>query len=119
MNRLSAALCCLALTLVGCDGMGGRKPASTGLPYEVVLEGDSDSIVTRMMTADMPHLPQPEPMFSLIQVRKGKVRGSYQLVRNRIVVDINAHNKGYAVKMRKDVSAVPLSSFATGWTAGS
>lgn len=109
-NRLNAALlvlCCLALTLVGCDGMGGRKPASTGLPYEVVLEGDSDSIVTRMMTADMPHLPQPEPMFSLIQVRKGKVRGSYQLVRNRIVVDINAHNKGYAVKMRKDVSAVP------------
>ena len=106
-NRLSAALCCLALTFVGCDGMGGRKPASTGLPYEVVLEGDSDSIVTRMMTADMPHLPQPEPMFSLIQVRKGKVRGSYQLVRNRIVVDINAHNKGYAVKMRKDVSAVP------------
>lgn len=109
-NRLSAALlvlCCLALTLVGCDGMGGRKPASTGLPYEVVLEGDSDSIVTRMMTACVPHLPQPEPMFSLIQVRKGKVRGSYQLVRNRIVVDINAHNKGYAVKMRKDVSAVP------------
>lgn len=106
-NWLSAVLCCLALTLVGCDGMGGRKPASTGLPYEVVLEGDSDSIVTRMMTADMPHLPQPEPMFSLIQVRKGKVRGSYQLVRNRIVVDINAHNKGYAVKMRKDVSAVP------------
>lgn len=107
-NWLSAALCCLALTLVGCDGMGGRKPASTGLPYEVVLEGDSDSIVTRMMTACVPHLPQPEPMFSLIQVRKGKVRGSYQLVRNRIVVDINAHNKGYAVKMRKDVvSAVP------------
>ena len=58
-NWLSAVLCCLALTLVGCDGMGGRKPASTGLPYEVVLEGDSDSIVTRMMTADMPHLPQP------------------------------------------------------------
>lgn len=109
-NRLNAALlvlCCLALTLVGCDGMGGRNPASTGLPYEVVLEGDSDSIVTRMMTACVPHLPQPEPMFSLIQVRKGKVRGSYQLVRNRIVVDINAHNKGYAVKMRKDVSAVP------------
>ena len=47
-----------------------RSPASTGLPYEVVLEGDSDSIVTRMMTADMLHLPQPEPMFSLIQVRK-------------------------------------------------
>ena len=82
MNRLSAVLCCLALTLVGCDGIGGRNPASTGLPYEVVLEGDSDSIVTQMMTADMPHLPQPEPMFSLIQVRKGKVRGSYQLVRN-------------------------------------
>ena len=67
-NRFNAALlalCCLALTLVGCDGIGGRNPASTGLPYEVVLEGDSDSIVTRMMTADMPHLPQPEPMFSL------------------------------------------------------
>ena len=52
MNWLSAVLCCLALTLVGCDGMGGRKPASTGLPYEVVLEGDSDSIVTRMCSAE-------------------------------------------------------------------
>ena len=65
MNRLSAALCCLALTLVGCDGMGGRKPASTGLPYEVVLEGDSDSIETRKVTGAVPHLPQPEPMISL------------------------------------------------------
>ena len=108
-NKLSTTLWAgiLALALASCVGVGGRKPVSTGLPYEVVLEGDSDSIVTKMLAANVPYLPQPEPMFGLIQVRKGRMRGDYLLVRNRVVVDINAKNKGYAVKVRKDADASP------------
>lgn len=59
------------------------------------------------MTADMPHSPTARTDVQPYTGEEGKgARGSYQLVRNRIVVDINAH-KRYAVKMRKDVSAVP------------
>lgn len=46
-EQLSAALCCLALTLVGCDGMGGRKLRKHRAALtRWVPEGDSDSIVT-------------------------------------------------------------------------
>ena len=38
------------ILLTSCDitGKNRKKPASTGQPYEVVLEGDTDSIVTKM-----------------------------------------------------------------------
>lgn len=100
-------LCCWLLTFVCCQGGKHRKPTSTGQPYEVVVEGDSDSIITHILSGYTPHLPQPEPMFSIIQVRRGMTQGSYLLVRNRIVVDINAKHTGYAVKMRKDENASP------------
>ena len=76
--------------LTSCDitGKNWKKPASTGQPYEVVLEGDTDSIVTKMLTEDVTGLPQPEPLCRLIQVKKGKTQGSYLLVRTRIVVNI-------------------------------
>ena len=99
---------CLALCLGSCGGTwSSRKPSSTGQPYEVVLEGDTDNILTHMLSADMPALPQPEPMFDLIQVRRGRAQGSYLLVRSRIIVDINHQHKGYAVKMTRDENAKP------------
>lgn len=95
------------LCMLSCNGGKNGKPASTGQPYEVVLEGDIDSIVTRILTADVPGLPQPEPMFSIIQVRKGKVGNLYQMVRNRVVIDVDARHKGFAVKKNEDVNASP------------
>ena len=98
----------LLLCFICCKGgIGGRMPSSTGQPYEVVLEGDTDSIVTKMLTEDVPALPQPEPMFNIIQVKKGKVKGSYLMVRTRMIVDINGRNKGYIVEQNKDVNASP------------
>lgn len=89
--------------------MDGKKgnPISTGQPYEVVLEGDTDSIVTQVLTEDVPCLPQPEPMFNIIQVRKGKASQLYQMVRNRVVVDVDSRHPGYSVKVSKDVVASP------------
>lgn len=96
----------MAFTLCGCHRQS-RLPESIGQPYEVVLEGDTDSVVTKMLAADVPFLPQPEPMFSIIQVKKGKLSGSYQLVRTRIIVDVNPHHAGYAVKKSTDEMATP------------
>ena len=80
----------LLVLLSGCNRGNGKLPKSTGQPYEVVLEGDTDSIVTKILTEEVPALPQPEPLCRLIQVKKGKTRGSYLLVRTRIVVNIPA-----------------------------
>ena len=93
----------------GCSGEGknGRLPASTGQPYEIVLEGDTDSILTRILMEDVPGLPQSEPLCDLIQVKRGKVKGSYLMVRTRIVVDIDPRYKGFSAKTTQDVNASP------------
>ena len=99
--------CLIFLLLTSCDltGKNRKKPASTGQPYEIVLEGDTDSIVTKILTEDVPALPQPEPLCKLIQVKKGKTKGSYLLVRTRIIVNIT--DKDFAVKLSHDENAAP------------
>ena len=98
---------CSVILMSSCkDGKNGL-PESTGQPYEVVLEGDTDSIVTKVLTEDVPCLPQPEAMFNIIQVRKGKASQLYQMVRNRVVVDIDSRQPDYSVKVSKDVVASP------------
>ena len=99
-------VCLFLLTLCGCRE-GERLPGSTGQPYEVLLEGDTDSVVTRMLTTDVPGLPQPEPFCRLLQVKRNKVKGSYLLLRTRISVRIDPQCKGYSVKKQNDVNARP------------
>ena len=53
----------------------------------------------------MPALPQPEPLCRLIQVKKGKTRGSYLLVRTRIVVNIPAAE--FSVGLSRNENASP------------
>ena len=94
--------------LASCSPGGGRNgklPKSTGQPYEVVLEGDTDSIVTKILTEEVPALPQPEPLCRLIQVKKGKTHGSYLLVRTRIVVNIPAAE--FSVGLSRNENASP------------
>ena len=100
------------ILLTSCDitGKNRKKPASTGQPYEVVLEGDTDSIVTKMLTEDVTGLPQPEPLCRLIQVKKGKTRGNYLLVRTRIVVNIgerDSESRDFSVTLHHDENAAP------------
>ena len=105
------------ILLASCDitGKNRKKPASTGQPYEVVLEGDTDSIVTKMLTEDVTGLPQPEPLCRLIQVKKDKTRGNYLLVRTRIVVNIgerdfgeqNIGERDFSVTLHHDENAAP------------
>ena len=100
--------CFLLLFLASCTlggGKNGKQPKSTGLPYEVVLEGDTDSIVTKILTEEVPALPQSEPLCRLIQVKKGKTHGSYLLVRTRIVVNIPAEE--FSVGLSRNENASP------------
>ena len=95
----------LLVLLSGCNRGNGKLPKSTGQPYEVVLEGDTDSIVTKILTEEVPALPQPEPLCRLIQVKKGKTHGSYLLVRTRIVVNIPAEE--FSVGLSRNENASP------------
>ena len=95
----------LLVLLSGCNRGNGKPPKSTGQPYEVVLEGDTDSIVTKILTEEVPALPQPEPLCRLIQVKKGKIHGSYLLVRTRIVVNIPAAE--FSVRLSRNENASP------------
>ena len=111
----------LFILLSGCNrGKENQLPKSTGMPYEVVLEGDTDSIVTKMLTEDVTGLPQPEPLCRLIQVKKGKTQGNYLLVRTRIVVNIeerdsesrgkgdqNSDKQDFSVTLHHDENAAP------------
>ena len=99
--------CLLLLFLASCstEGRNGKLPKSTGQPYEVVLEGDTDSIVTKILTEEVLALPQPEPLCRLIQVKKGKTHGSYLLVRTRIVVNIPAAE--FSVGLSRNENASP------------
>lgn len=106
--KILLAGCLLFLFLASCSPGRGRNrklPKSTGQPYEVVLEGDTDSIVTKILTEEVPALPQPEPLCRLIQVKKGKIHGSYLLVRTRIVVNIPAAE--FSVRLSRNENASP------------
>ncbi len=106
--KILLAGCLLFLFLASCSPGGGRNrklPKSTGQPYEVILEGDTDSIVTKILTEEVPALPQPEPLCRLIQVKKGKIHGSYLLVRTRIAVNIPAAE--FSVRLSRNENASP------------
>lgn len=105
--RLFLAICFVFVLACCKDGKSNRLPESIGQPYEVVLEGDTNRIVTAILQESVPDMPQPEPMFNIIQVRKGKLTSLYQTVRNRVVVDVDKRNRDFEVKISKDVNAAP------------
>ena len=105
--RLFLAICFVFMLACCKDGKSNRLPESIGQPYEVVLEGDTNRIVTAILQESVPDMPQPESMFNIIQVRKGKLTSLYQTVRNRVVVDVDKRNRDFEVKISKDVNAAP------------
>lgn len=105
--RLFLAICFIFVLACCKDGKSNRLPESIGQPYEVVLEGDTNRIVTAILQESVPDMPQPEPMFNIIQVRKGKLTSLYQTVRNRVVVDVDKRNRDFEVKISQDVNAAP------------
>ena len=101
---VTACLFFASCSLGGKRGDKKQLPASIGQPYEVLLEGDTLDIVKAMLTEDVDILPQPEPMCNVISVKRGKVSGSYLLMRTRVIVTIG---KNFSVKVSHDENAAP------------
>lgn len=110
LTRLAvyAAMAVVAILSVGCGGKMPLTPGSTGAPYEVTVKGDSTSIITKVLSAAMPGLPQEEPIFDVVEVKGDGNGAAYNTSRNIVTVDIDP--KRYAqttVKYSKNVHAEP------------
>ncbi len=105
--RLFLAICFVFMLACCKDGKSSRLPESIGQPYEVVLGRRYESHRNCYLAGECADMPQPEPMFNIIQVRKGKLTSLYQTVRNRVVVDVDKRNRDFEVKISKDVNAAP------------
>ncbi len=98
----------IVMLLAGCNGgKSNRLPSSTGQPYEVVLEGDTDNIVSEILAEEVSGLPQQEPLCDIISVKQGKAKGSFSMIRTRVVVDIDYRHNGFSARATKDVNASP------------
>lgn len=89
-NKLIIALTALvAATLTACgDKRIGGKPGSGGAPYEVVVAGDADSVVCRLLSRPAEGLPQTEPMFDVTACGSLEGRSTLRLMRNIVMVNM-------------------------------
>ncbi|MCR5077714.1 MAG: DUF4837 family protein [Prevotella sp.] len=79
----------LMLITAGSCNRAGKLPASSGKPYEVVIIGDTDSIVAQQLTTPMPGLPQKEPSFDITQARTIQTNDLNLLARSLVIVTID------------------------------
>lgn len=77
------------LLLTACGQQQRPLPDASARPYEVLVMGDVDSLVSHMLSVLMPALPQCEPMFDVRQVDSARFKGKLLLARNVVVVRWN------------------------------
>lgn len=92
---------CGACLLASCGGRRGGllTPVSTGRPYELLVvvdpglwERPAGREIFRALDADVPGLPQSEPSFRLMYAPPRKFDATLKLVRNILVVDVDAES---------------------------
>lgn len=79
----------IMLLLTACGQQQRPLPAASANPYEVLVVGDADSLVSHMLSVPMVSLPQREPMFDVRQVDSVRFKGKLLLARNVVVVRWN------------------------------
>ena len=90
MSRFRWVVALAAMLLLTACGQQQRPlPAASASPYEVLVVGDVDSLVSHMLSVPMPALPQCEPMFDVRQVEPARFKGKLLLTRNVLVVRWN------------------------------
>lgn len=95
-----------AVTLAACNrSKQTMLPDSGGRPYEVVVIGDSDSILYKVLSAPVGSLPQPEPSFDVSM--GAAMNATLRLARNIVVVETNAKLNQIKVKYERNVYAEP------------
>ena len=105
-RQLSLVALVAMLLLTSCKNSMFR-PASYGGAYEVVVVGDSDSLLYNVLSAPIVGLPQAEPSFDVVEIASEKLQGDSKMVRNIVVLSINQRQKGVSISSRQNVYAQP------------
>lgn len=87
----------VALMLGGCADGGGYTPSVSGAAFEVLLVIDEDVYRTAggeamfdVLNADMPHLPQAEPMFKMSRLPHAMFDNLLKTTRNIVFVRVDS-----------------------------
>lgn len=108
LTRVWCVLTFIALLTASCDERQGLLPPSGGKLYEVLLVGDKDNIVKRVLSEDTPGLPQSEPQFDVSTIDSNKFNPSVSAVRNIVMVNVNPQlYTTVRIRYEKDVWAQP------------
>jgi len=101
------------------QGCSDRKksffiPVSTGRPYEVivvandsVLKSDAGKALKAILNSDVPGLPQAEGLFNVSYISTLHFDGVIKIVRNIIIVDVQAKYNQVRLKYARDVYSSP------------
>ena len=126
MKRILTLLSLAVLaTLTSCKGTKALLPNVSGKAGEVLVvldksnwEGALGEDVRSVMAADCPMLPQPEPLYSLINVLPSGFTDLFKVHRNILLFQIDPQNTEEGVSVRKDVWSEPqLIVAVSAWTA--
>lgn len=88
---------CIALSLVSCNNTGSSSYVkATGMPAEILVVMDNEQrggpvgvAVEKMLSQNVPALPQPEPMFSISRSTIDGFTGFLTYVRNVLYVEVD------------------------------
>ena len=105
---LHAATLAAAFTVLSCDGSEGMLPHSGGAPSEVLVTGQGRECIVSTLGADVPGLPQPEPMFDVKALTDNTLDATARLERNIVVTDIDSlRHSATTVRYERNVYARP------------
>lgn len=89
-------------------------PNITGKAGEIIVvidkgqwEGALGTVIRDSLSAETPYLPQPEPLFSLVNVPKNAFNNMFQVHRNIIMINVDSSVTEPGMVLRKDIWAAP------------
>ena len=115
--KYMAAAIAAVLAVTSCSEEKKRQillPNITGKAGEVIVvidkgqwEGQLGTVLRDSLTAETPFLPQPEPLFSLVNVPRNAFNSMFHVHRNVLMLNIDSSVTEPGMVLRKDVWAAP------------
>lgn len=96
----------IMFTVIGCTDNTRLLPQAGGRPYEVLVVGDRDSIVYKVLSIPAEGLPQHEPMFDVSAIDRSQFNAAMRIARSIIMVSIDPSlYTSTRIRYEKDVYA--------------